>query len=115
MKKRLAVLAALVVLGGLGAGRIEEDVSTSRAPRSFRESVVVFFDDMESGEGGWTHYFAIWPEAFFHADQYYAYEDGTPPDYSWWCGRLDPDYAGGDGYGNGWDERLLVPPVDWTG
>ena len=114
MTKRLAVLAALAVLSGVGAGRIDEGVPVPRAPRSFRESAVVFFDDMESGAPGWTHGYTNWP-VFFHEDQYYAYEDGTPPDYSWWCGRLDPDYAGGDGYGNGWDARLLVPPVDWTG
>ncbi|MFH1502115.1 MAG: hypothetical protein ABIG03_03615, partial [Candidatus Eisenbacteria bacterium] len=32
--------------------------------------------------------------------------------FSWWCGALDASLAGGAGYGNDWNERLELPPVD---
>lgn len=66
----------------------------------------------------WSHRFVLGHdgrEPIFHVDSYLAYYDGAPPDSSWWCGVVDTSYAGGDGYGNDWDERLDVPPVDWTG
>jgi hypothetical protein len=37
-----------------------------------------------------------------------AYE-GT---YSWWCGNFDYDTDGG--YGNSWDDRLVIPTTDLT-
>jgi hypothetical protein len=48
----------------------------------------------------------------FHVDTYLAHPDGA---YSYWCGTLDPAFAGGDGYGNGWDHRLELPPIHMGG
>jgi hypothetical protein len=91
-----------------GAERWTPDVDALKA----RSPVIEFFDDMESGENGWIHEDNTSGAAvMFHLDTYYAYEG----DYSWWCGALGPDYHGGDGYGNGWDQRLVIPETDLTG
>ncbi len=74
-----------------------------------RSPVIIFFDDMEDGEGDWTHVdntaLAV-PK--FHLDTYYSYERGN----SWWCGEQNGHFAGGDGYGNDWDQILDLPPLD---
>jgi hypothetical protein len=83
------------------------DVNSPKA----RSPVIVFFDDMESGENGWTHVDNTAAVGIkFHLDSYYAYE-GT---YSWWCGELNPSFDSGDGYGNSWDQRLVIPETDVT-
>jgi hypothetical protein len=48
-------------------------------------------------------------EPHFHRDTYLAYEGS----YSWWCGTFEYDEDGG--YGNNWDERLDLPPLDFSG
>ncbi len=80
-----------------------------RSDQGERSPVIIFFDDMESGEDGWTHAdLTEQSETKFHVDSYYAYGGG----HSWWCGEFDPSYAGGEGYGNNWDQILNLPPVD---
>jgi hypothetical protein len=77
--------------------------------RDERSPTVLFFDDMESGGDGWTHAdrtAGAVPK--FHLDTYYAYQ-GT---YSWWCGEQNLSFSGGNGYGNGWDQRLDIPTTD---
>jgi hypothetical protein len=67
---------------------------------------------MEGGEGAWSHTDEIADSTpRFHLDAYAAYEG----QYSWWCGEDNPAYAGGSGYGNGWDQRLVIPPIDVGG
>jgi hypothetical protein len=44
----------------------------------------------------------------FHIDSYMPF-DGTD---HWWCGNFDYDADGG--YGNGWDDRLMIPATDVT-
>jgi hypothetical protein len=67
---------------------------------------------MESGTAGWTHVDnTATASPMFHLDSYLAY-DGS---YSWWCGQLDAGFAGGDGYANGWDQRLDLPATDISG
>lgn len=86
------------------AGKV--DIHNSRSP------IILWFDDMESGTVGWTHVDnTATASPQFHLDGYLAYEGN----YSWWCGRLDPGFAGGDGYANGWDQRLDIPSTDVTG
>ncbi len=81
----------------------------SRADEAERSPVIIFFDDMESGEGGWTHDDLTQQTGTkFHVDTYQAFDGG----HSWWCGEFDPSYSGGDGYGNNWDQILNLPPVD---
>ncbi|MBD3347965.1 MAG: hypothetical protein GF400_02065 [Candidatus Eisenbacteria bacterium] len=77
------------------------------------ERVVVWQDDLESGAPGWTHGDDSFMPAKFHVDSYLAYDDPEhEDDYSWWCGEQDPDYSGGDGYGNSWDQKLELPPIE---
>ena len=72
---------------------------------------VYWFDDMESGEGEWTHYDnTAGIEAAFHVDSYLAYDDPlVEEDLSWWCGTFEYDTDGG--YGNTWDQRLELPAI----
>jgi hypothetical protein len=68
---------------------------------------------MESGVNGWTHGdLTADVEPQFHIDSYQAHPDGS---HSYWCGTLDPSFAGGDGYGNAWDQRLALPPIHLGG
>jgi hypothetical protein len=77
-----------------------------------RADTVLFFDDMESGTNGWTSVDnTSVMSTKFHLDTYLAYE-GT---YSWWCGEINPNFTGGSGYGNSWDQRLEIPPTDLAG
>ncbi|MCK4680333.1 hypothetical protein KAT82_04360 [bacterium] len=87
--------------------------STVLSPRHSRANWIFWFDDVESGEGGWTHGdLTADIEPRFHVDSYQAYPDGS---YSYWCGMLDPAFSGGDGYGNEWDQRLELPPIHLGG
>lgn len=114
MHQRTLFLAILVVLAlscaALGSTLMNVgDWTLGVGAPDARSPVIVFFDDMESGENGWTHEdntATAVPK--FHLDSYYAFQ-GT---YSWWCGELNQSYEGGDGYGNGWDQRLLIPETD---
>jgi len=74
---------------------------------------IVWSDDMDSGPAGWTHEdLTVSATTVFHIDSYYAFDDpAVEDDHSWWCGHLDSGYSGGDGYGNGWDQRLELPPI----
>ncbi len=71
---------------------------------------LVWYDDM-SDPTGWTtvdNTAAAAPH--FHLDTFMAYDDPDhEEDSSWWCGTLD--YGSDGGYGNGWDDRLELPPV----
>jgi hypothetical protein len=65
-------------------------------------------DDLEpEPDSGWAHgdYTAV-AVPHFHVTTYLAYAGG----HSWWCGTFDYDADGG--YGNGWDDRLDVPPIE---
>jgi hypothetical protein len=109
----VSMLALLLVAGSAVAKKeIAYPEKPSAPSKNGRTPIVVFFDDMESGANGWTSVDNTATAATkFHLDTYYAYEG----EYSWWCGELNPEFAGGDGYANGWDQRLNVPPVDLTG
>ena len=74
---------------------------------SANPSPTVWHDDMESGVNGWSSAdLTVGVAPHFHWDTYMAYEG----EYSWWCGNFDYDANGG--YGNGWDDRLELPPID---
>jgi hypothetical protein len=109
------IVVALTALAGTASGSARHGVATPTTDVSVsrtRSPVVLWFDDMEGGTAGWTHVDNTATAAVqFHLDTHLAYE-GT---YSWWCGQLNQDYAGGDGYDNGWDQRLHVPTTDIAG
>ncbi len=111
LKRTLCVLLAVAAVFALAATATAKttvaahtenvDLPNSRSP------IVLFFDDMESGVAGWTSADnTATSTPHFHLDTYMAYE-GT---YSWWCGTFDYDADGG--YGNSWDDRLVIPTTD---
>ncbi|MCD4690485.1 hypothetical protein K8S17_03400, partial [bacterium] len=74
-----------------------------------RGTTVLWSDDMEDGAPGWAHRDHGWGiRPHFHIDSYMAFEGNG----SWWCGSFEFDTDGG--YGNSWDDRLELPPVDAT-
>ena len=113
LKRTLCVLvvtaAVLALVATATAKRTVADYTQNVDLPNSRSPIVLFFDDMESGVNGWTtadNTATATPH--FHVDTYMAYE-GT---YSWWCGNFDYDTDGG--YGNSWDDRLIIPTTDLT-
>jgi len=78
-------------------------------PESGRWPNIVFWaDDIEGDVSGWsTADFSATSTPHFHWDTYMAFAG-----QSWWCGTFDYDADGG--YGNSWDDRLDLPPLDVT-
>jgi len=115
--KLLALLAIVVFVPTISLGEspsADEALAARRvmARRGERSPVIVFFDDMEGGDNGWTHAdLTEQPGVKFHVDSYHAYERGN----SWWCGEFDTSYEGGDGYGNNWIQMLELPSIDLSG
>ena len=56
--------------------------------------------------GYWTDDFSAGAAPHFHIDTYMAFEG----EQSWWCGNFGFDADGG--YGNSWDDRLVIPTLD---
>jgi hypothetical protein len=68
---------------------------------------VFWFDDIEGDVSEWGSIdFTAGAAPHFHLDSYMVYEGED----SWWCGSFDYDTDGG--YGNGWDDRLSLPPIN---
>jgi hypothetical protein len=111
MRKLIASLVLLVLLAVLVSVTTGEGPAE---PMRGRSSFAVFREDWEGGGWpGWTHTDRSGGPSEFHVSTYYAYDDGTPPNYSYWCGTFDYDADGG--YGDGWLEYLEVPPIDLSG
>jgi len=109
MKRLIITLAVLALIAGVASAK-QTLYRPNEVEKQSRTTVWFWFDDVESGVAGWTHGDATATAApHFHVDPYLAYS-GT---YSWWCGTFAYDADGG--YGNGWDDRLTIPPQDWTG
>jgi len=114
LKRTLCILVVTAAVFALVATATAKttvaDYTTKVDPPDSRSPVVLYFDDMEGGTAGWTTSDnTATATTHFHLDTYMAYE-GT---YSWWCGTFDYDTDGG--YGNSWDDRLLIPTTDLTG
>lgn len=115
-KRLLLLLTATALTATLASEAVARtsvaDPAQVRRRRGNRTPLIIFFDDMESGESGWSHAdHTAGAAPKFHLDQYYAYQGS----YSWWCGEQSPALSGGDGYGNGWDQRLTIPTTDLSG
>ena len=107
-------ITLLVVLAAVPAFAMKNvaDYTTVFERQNTRSPIILFFDDVESGVNGWTHVDNTASSSpKFHLDGYYAYQGS----YSWWCGEQNALFAGGDGYANGWDQRLDIPATDVTG
>jgi hypothetical protein len=111
LKRTLGVLIAVAAVFALvttaAARKTVANYTADVDTPDSRYPITLFFDDMESGTGSWTSVdnTAI-SVPHFHLDAYMAWE-GT---YSWWCGSFDYDTDGG--YGNYWDDRLVIPTLD---
>jgi len=71
---------------------------------------LIWYDDMSTGDGWTTVDLTASVAPHFHIDTYMAFDDPEhEDDLSWWCGNFDYDTDGG--YGNSWDDRLHLPPV----
>jgi len=112
--KRTTILLIALALVMFACGQVQArklvaspiyDAGHERYP-----NVVFWFDDIEGDVSGWSSVdFSAGATPHFHTDAYMAYE-GTN---SWWCGNFDYDTDGG--YGNGWDDRLIIPTTDLSG
>ncbi|MBD3347889.1 MAG: hypothetical protein GF400_01685, partial [Candidatus Eisenbacteria bacterium] len=113
MRHVLPALLVASLLTSPAAARVDEAPSRAVVPPG-RQGTIVWYDDLDTGAPGWTHGdLTADAEPRFHVDAHNAWDDGTPADdYSWWCGVLDAGYPGGDGYGNDWNERLELPPIE---
>ncbi len=113
--RRLMILVALLLLlpllvGTAGAKHQLATPSHDRDPGRY-PNTLFWYDDIEGDTSGWTtvdNSGAGTPH--FHVDTYYAYDTN-----SWWCGELNAEFSGGDGYGSSWDDRLGIPPTDVSG
>lgn len=107
--KRLSLALAVLALAAGAALADQEVLQAGRLENAGRISWC-WFDDLEPPDPGWTHGdFTATAIPHFHVDTYMAYSGAS----SWWCGTFDYDADGG--YGNRWDDRLDIPPVNWTG
>ncbi|MFH1502114.1 MAG: hypothetical protein ABIG03_03610 [Candidatus Eisenbacteria bacterium] len=110
-----ALALALSLLAALPAAGAEQaqPFTAFRSERARDPWRTLWEDDLEDGAPGWTHGDDTWIPPKFHVDTYMAYDDPEhEADHSWWCGELNPDFAGGDGYGNSWNQWLELPPVE---
>ncbi len=107
MKRLVIVLAIMALFAGMATAKLTvgTPMSELQGPSGTRD--VFWHDDVEGGVNEWTSIdLTATAVPHFHLDTYMAYE-GT---YSWWCGCFDYDTDGG--YGNSWDDRLLIPTTD---
>jgi hypothetical protein len=105
----LVLVTALVVVA-TPVLRCEEPSGPSSGREGWFE---VFHEDWENGGQGWIFEDRTGRPSEFHATDYYAYDDGTPPNYSYWCGTFEYDANGG--YGCGWNMLLELPEIDLAG
>ncbi len=100
-----SIVLALCV--GTAAAKLELARPAAELLEPGRDNTVFWFDDMEGDVSQYrTVDLTTCLPYHLHVDTYMAYE-GT---YSWWCGSFDYDTDGG--YGNSWDDRLLLPELD---
>jgi len=109
MKNLFIVVVVLALCVGVTSAKLTEATPTYELGTPDRGNAVIWYDDMEGDVSAYsTVDFSAGAAPHFHTDAYMAYE-GT---YSWWCGTFDYDTDGG--YGNSWDDRLIIPTTDLT-
>jgi hypothetical protein len=106
MKAQLSAVVILCLFGALVAASAQQ----SDYPEGNRSWFEVFHEDWENGGQGWTFEDRSGRPSDFHVSQYYAYDDGQEPNYSYWCGTFEYDANGG--YGEGWNGILELPEID---
>lgn len=111
----LAFLTVVLLAGGAASGaglRRADGRQVLPGGPAERTPSIIFYDDMESGDNGWTHTDnTAGAQTYFHL----AADDPYQGAYSWCCGIDDPSFPGGSGYGNNWDQFLTLPDIDVSG
>jgi len=109
MKKMFIVLAVLALCVGVASAKLNEAKPVYEVSTPDRGNAIIWFDDMEGDVSDYsTLDLSAGAVSHFHWDTYMAF-DGM----SWWCGNFDFDADGG--YGNSWDDRLVIPELDLSG
>ena len=108
MKKILIVLAVMALFAGMASAKLTVATATHELRESNRANAVFWCDDIEGDVSAWSSVdFSAGAAPHFHWDTYMAFAG-----QSWWCGNFDYDADGG--YGNSWDDRLVIPTLDLT-
>jgi hypothetical protein len=112
MRVFLAVLAGLALCVGAATAKLLLDTTTAidlgDQSQGRSRTVVFFYDNIESGNTGWTHGdYTTTAVPHFHVDTYMAYGGSG---HSWWCGNFNYDADGG--YGNNWTDLLVLAPTN---
>ncbi|MCD4691200.1 immune inhibitor A [bacterium] len=106
----LVLVTASFVTQGIAATRADRVTPGTFPSERPRYNVLLWYDPIDEYSQEWTHGdYTADASIEFHVDAYKAHPSG---ELSYWCGRLDPAFSGGDGYGNSWDQRLLLPPIE---
>jgi hypothetical protein len=109
MKRLFIVLAIAALFAGMATAKVTVAEPATELEGPSRVNEVLFADDMEGDVSGYASSdFTAGAAPHFHWDTYMAF-DGQ----SWWCGTFDYDADGG--YGNSWDDRLVIPTTDVSG
>ncbi len=114
MKKLFIALGVLVLLASVASASVETATPTTEITGPNRANTLFYYDDMNSGAPGWYSVdLTATASPTFHVTTYYACDlAGHVGPECYWCGEQNAAWAGGDGYPNGWDQRLELPPVD---
>ena len=108
MKKLFIVLAIMALFVGMASAKLTVATPTHELRESNRANEVFWCDDIEGDVSAWSSVdFSAGAAPHFHWDTYMAFAG-----QSWWCGNFDYDADGG--YGNSWDDRLVIPTLDLT-
>ena len=109
MKKMFIVLAVLALCVGVASAKLTEAKPVYEVSTPDRGNAVIWFDDMEGDVSDYsTSDLSAGATSHFHWDTYMAFAG-----QSWWCGSFAYDADGG--YGNSWDDRLVIPELDLSG
>jgi len=106
MKKLFIVLAIMALFAGMASAKLNVATRATELEGPSRTNELFFFDDIEGDVSAWsTSDLSAGATSHFHWDTYMAFAGE-----SWWCGSFDYDADGG--YGNSWDDRLVIPELD---
>lgn len=108
--RTLVCVIAILALCVSASAKLELGTPVQERQNRDRVNVPIWFDDIEGDVSEWTTSdLTVGAAPHFHLSTYMSYMGGT----SWWCGSFDYDTDGG--YGNSWDDRLLIPTLDLSG
>ncbi len=117
MKTLIIAVAVLAVLAGAAEAKPERKRVASKSWGPFWPTAppnrLFYFEEMDDGAPGWHSQDESVQPSRFNITTYFACDlpDHVGPQ-CYWCGEQNGAFAGGDGYGDYWDQRLDIPPTD---